>query len=77
LSLIESKKQTFDKEVEKVIENMGKLYVHYSKISPITGQRCPEGPRKLRFTDYMTVAQDGGKVVSLTHRPLLHPRKYS
>ena len=28
---------------------------------------------KLRFTDYVTMAQDGGKVVSLTHRPLLPP----
>jgi len=27
--------------------------------------------RKLRFLDYMTTAQDGGKVVSLTHRPPL------
>jgi len=27
----------------------------------------PEGSRKLRFPDYMTMAQDGGKVVSLTH----------
>ena len=26
----------------------------------------PEGSRKLRFPDYMTTAQDGGKVVSLT-----------
>ena len=26
----------------------------------------PEGSRKLRFLDYMTTAQDGGKVVSLT-----------
>jgi hypothetical protein len=31
----------------------------------------PEGSRKLRFPDYMTTAQDGGKVVSLTHRPPL------
>jgi hypothetical protein len=30
-----------------------------------------EGSRKLRFPDYMTTAQDGGKVVSLTHRPPL------
>jgi hypothetical protein len=29
----------------------------------------PEGSRKLRFPDFMTTAQDGGKVVSLTHRP--------
>jgi len=31
----------------------------------------PEGSRKLRFTDFMTMAQDGGKVVSPTHRPPL------
>jgi len=29
----------------------------------------PEGSRKLRFPDFMTTAQDGGKVVSLMHRP--------
>ena len=37
----------------------------------------PEGSRKLRFPDFMTTAQDGGKVVSLMHRPSLPPRKYS
>jgi hypothetical protein len=30
-----------------------------------------EGSRKLRFPDFMTKAQDGGKVISLTHRPSL------
>ena len=30
----------------------------------------PEGSRKLRFPNFMT-AQDGGKVVSLKHRPPL------
>jgi len=33
----------------------------------------PEGSRKLRFPDSMTTAQDGGKFVSLTHRPPLPP----
>jgi len=33
----------------------------------------PEGSRKLRFPDFMTMAQDGGKVVSLTHWPPLPP----
>jgi len=33
----------------------------------------PEGSRKLRFPDFMTTAQDGSKVVSFTHRPLLPP----
>jgi hypothetical protein len=33
----------------------------------------PEGSRKLRFPDFVTTAQDGGKVVNLTHRPPLTP----
>jgi hypothetical protein len=33
----------------------------------------PAGSRKLRSPDYMTTTQDGGKVVSLTHRPPLSP----
>ena len=33
----------------------------------------PEGSSKLRFPDFITTAQDGGKVVSLTHRPHLPP----
>jgi len=37
----------------------------------------PKGSRKLRFPDFMTTAQDGGKVVSLTHWPPLPLRKYS
>ena len=35
--------------------------------------RCPEGSRKLRFADYVTVAQNDDKDVSLTRRPLLPP----
>ena len=33
----------------------------------------PEGSMKVRFPDFMTMAQDGGKVVSLTHRLPLSP----
>jgi hypothetical protein len=33
----------------------------------------PEGSKKLKFPDFITTAQDGGKVVSLTHRPPLPP----
>jgi hypothetical protein len=33
----------------------------------------PEGSRKLRFPDFMTMAQNDGKVVSLTHWPPLPP----
>jgi len=33
----------------------------------------PEGSRILRFPDFMTTAQDGGKVVSLMYRLSLPP----
>jgi hypothetical protein len=39
------------------------------KAVPLQAWSGPEGSRKLRFPDYMTTAQEGGKVVSLTHRP--------
>jgi len=35
--------------------------------------RCPEGSRKLRFPDYVTMVQDGDKFVSLKLRPPLSP----
>jgi len=41
------------------------------KAVPLQAWSGPEGSRKLRFPDFMTTAQDGGKIVSLTHRPPL------
>jgi hypothetical protein len=43
------------------------------KAVPLQAWSGPEGSRKLRFRDFLTTAQDGGKVVSLTHRPHLPP----
>jgi hypothetical protein len=40
---------------------------------PLQAWSGPAGSRKLRFLDFMTVALDGGKVVSLTHQPSLTP----
>jgi len=40
---------------------------------PLQAWSGPEGSRKLRFSDLMTTAEHGGKVVSLTHRPPLPP----
>ena len=37
------------------------------KAVPLQAWSGPEGSRKLRFPDFVTTAQDGGKVVSLTH----------
>ena len=41
------------------------------KAVPLKVWSGPEGSRKLGFPDYMTMAQDGGKVVSPMHRPSL------
>jgi len=44
-------------------------------VFPLQARSGPEGSRKLRIPDYMTTAQDGGKVVSLTHRPFFTPQE--
>ena len=43
------------------------------KAVPLQAWSSTEGSRKFRFPDLMTTAQDGGKVVSLTHRLPLPP----
>ena len=48
--------------------NKLRLYFSKGKAVPLQAWSGPEGSRKLRFPDFMTTAQDGGKVVSLTHR---------
>ena len=42
-------------------------------ISPVTGLEWPRGFQEVNVPDFMTMAQDGGKVVSLMHRPPLPP----
>jgi hypothetical protein len=43
------------------------------KAVPLQAWSDPEGSRKLRVTDFMTAAQEGGKVASPTHQPHLPP----
>jgi hypothetical protein len=43
------------------------------KAVPLQAWNGPEGSRKLRFPDFLTTAQYGGKVVNPTHRPHLPP----
>jgi len=49
------------------------ICVYKGKAVPLQARSGPEGSRKLRFPDFVTTAQDGGKVVSLIHRPPLPP----
>jgi len=53
------------------------IYAHKFKAFPLQAWSGPKVSRKLRFPDFMRTAQDGGKVVILTHRPPLPPRKCS
>ena len=43
------------------------------KSVPLQVRKCPEGSNKLRFPDYVTLAQDGGKVALRTGR--LYPQE--
>jgi hypothetical protein len=47
--------------------------VKKGKTVPLQAWSGPEGSRKLRFPDFMTTAQEDGKVVSLMHRLHLSP----
>ena len=48
------------------------IYIYIKgKAVPLQAWSGPEVSRKLRFPDFITTSQDGGKVVSLTHRPSL------
>jgi hypothetical protein len=55
----------------KVMFNLG--LKGKGKADPLQAWSGPEGSRILRFPDFMTTAQEVGKVVSLTHRPPLPP----
>ena len=60
-------------EKEMKIDTIKLILKGEGKSVPLQAWSGPEGSRKLRFPDFATTAQDGGKVVSLTHRPPLPP----
>jgi len=43
------------------------------KSVPLKAWSGPEGSRKLMFPNYVTMAQNGDKILSLKHRPHLPP----
>jgi hypothetical protein len=54
-------------------DGLWQLAVKKVKAVPLQAWSGLEGSRKLMFPDFVTTAWDGGKVVSLTHRPHLPP----
>jgi hypothetical protein len=67
---VRHKQYTLDKSLRGAGIGLG---VVKGKAVPLQAWSGPEGSRKLRFPDFMKTAQEGGKVVSLTHRPHLPP----
>ena len=70
------KRHSFSSRNTKFLQNNLKPYatqktLKKGKAVPLQARSGPEGSRKLRFPDFMTTAQEGGKVVSLMHRPNL------
>ena len=47
------------------------------KAVPLQAWSGPEGSRKLRFPDFMTTAQDGGKIVTALRTGRLYPQGHS
>jgi len=63
----------FEKKCTKCCQIYRYIHICTGKAVPLQAWTGPEGSRKLRFPYYMIMAQDGGKAVSLTHRPPLPP----
>ena len=53
----------------------GPINIGKGKSVPLQAWTGPEGSRKFRLPEFVTTAQNGGKVVSLTHRPLFTPQE--
>jgi hypothetical protein len=59
------------------VENLNLFYIYpfvTGKAVPLQTWSGSEVPKKLKFPDFLTTAQDCGKGVSLTHRSHLPPR---
>ena len=50
-------------------QNTNATILQQAAAVPLQAWSGQEGSKKLRLPDFMTAAQDGGKVVSLTYRP--------
>ena len=59
--------------MKQKIDCDGKKVNVKGKATPITGLRGPEGSGRLRLQISRQSAHEGGKVVTLTHRPPLPP----
>jgi hypothetical protein len=68
---LKNSNDTIDDDDDDDNDNNNNNNNNNNKAVPLQAWSGPEGSRKLRFPDLLTKAQDGGKVVSLKHRPPL------
>jgi len=54
-------------------ESASLFFTKKGKSVPLQARRGPEGSRKLRFPDFMTTAQDGGRLSALRTGRLYPP----
>jgi len=59
--------------IPKATDSYLEYVIGKGKAVPLQAWTGPGGSRKSRFPDFVTTVHDGGKVVSLTHRPPLPP----
>ena len=71
-SIVSGSKKNYENNSNTVSNKLTGTTV-IAKAVPLQAWSGSEDSRKLRFPDFMTTAQDGGKDVSLTHRPPLPP----
>jgi len=71
LTLINLHERRLETEMKSMRSFAG--YRLYQKSVPLRACSGPVGSTKLRLPDFMTTAQDGSKVVSVTHQPPLPP----
>ena len=51
--------------IDKLLRQNVSKQIKKGKAVPLQDRRGPEGSRKLRFPDFVTTAQDGGKLSAL------------
>ena len=58
---------------QSAVSSLFCVVLYKGKAVPLQPWTGPQGSRKLMLPDFVTTAQDGGKVVSLMHQPPLPP----
>jgi len=70
---VQSVKVLLQINLKSLTQELKIMDIWSAKAVPLQAWSGPEGSSKLRFSNFVTTAQEGGKVISLMHRPPLLP----